>query len=91
MGRQMGKYTAVNGEAFSDDDLEAWAAHAESSQGYTGDHIGPSKVGRPLSIGAEVRPFTVRLDAARRAKLRRVAAEQGTTVSALMRRLIDSL
>lgn len=87
----MGQYTGVNGEDFTDDDLEAWAAQAESPEGYSGGHIGPAKAGRPVSIGAQVRPFTFRVDAARRAKLHKVAAEQGTTVSALLRRLIDSL
>lgn len=87
----MGQYTGVNGEDFTDDDLEAWAAQAESPEGYSGGHIGPARAGRPVSIGAQVRPFTFRVDAARRAKLHKVAAEQGTTVSALLRRLIDSL
>ncbi|EXF23913.1 DNA polymerase II [Nesterenkonia sp. AN1] len=87
----MGQYIGVNGETFTDDELEAWAAYAESGQKYTGGHIGPSASGPPVSIGAQVRPFTVLLDAARRAKLHRVAAEQGTTALALIRRLIDSL
>lgn len=87
----MGQYTGVNGETFTDEELEAWAAHAESEQEYTGGHIGPSSAGRPVSLGEQVRPFAVPLDAARRAKLHRVAAEQGTTAAALIRRLIDSL
>lgn len=87
----MGKYTAVNGKTFTDEDIEAWADEAESEQGYTGGHIGPSTPGRPVSVGADARPFTLRLDAYRRAKLKKAAEEQHTTVSQLMRGLIDSL
>lgn len=78
---EMGQNTGDHSGAFTDDDLEKWGAQAESAQGYTGDHIGPDHVGRPVSIGEEVRPFTFRVDAARRAKLVRVAAER-----AIMRR-----
>lgn len=87
----MSKYTAVNGKTFTDDDIETWAAEAESEQGYTGGHLGPSTAGRPVSVGADARPFTLRLDAHRRAKLNKVAEEKHTTVSELMRGLIDSL
>jgi len=38
-----------------------------------------------------VTPFTLRLDANRRAKLDKIAKERNTTASNLMRRLIDSL
>ncbi|GAA4172619.1 hypothetical protein GCM10022287_13730 [Gryllotalpicola koreensis] len=41
-------------------------------------------------VGAQARPFTLRLDAARRAKLDEVAHERHTTPSQLMRELIDS-
>lgn len=87
----MGQYSGVNGETFTDDEVEAWAAHAESERGYTGGHIGPSVAGRPVSVDGQVGPFTVLLDAGHRTKLHRVAAEQGTTAAALIRRLIDSL
>jgi len=87
----MGKYTAVNGTTFTDEDIEKWAAEAESEKGYTGDHIGPSVPGRPVSVGAEAKPFTLRLDANRRAKLDKLAQERRTTPSELMRGLIDSL
>jgi hypothetical protein len=87
----MSKYTDVNGTPFTDADIEKWAAETESEQGYTGKHLGPSVPGRPVSVGAQARPFTIRLDAARRAKLDDVAHERHTTPSQLMRELIDSL
>ncbi|MDF2045325.1 MULTISPECIES: CopG family transcriptional regulator [Microbacterium] len=87
----MKKYTDVNGVPFTDDDIEAWAAEAESEKGYTGGHLGPSQPGRPVSVGAKARPFTLRLDAARRAKLDEVAHDRHTTPSQLMRDLIDAL
>lgn len=87
----MGKYKAVNGTTFTDKDIEKWANEAESEQGYTGGHLGPAVLGRPVTVGAEAKPFTLRLDANRRAKLDRIAQERHTTPSALMRSLIDSL
>ncbi len=87
----MGKYTDVKGVPFTDEDIERWAAEAESEQGYTGKHVGPSVPGRPISVGARARPFTLRLDAARRAKLDEIAQARHTTPSQLMRELIDAL
>jgi len=87
----MSKYSDVNGTPFTDEDIEQWAAEAESEQGYTGGHVGPSVPGRPISVGAQARPFTLRLDAARRAKLDEAARERHTTPSQLMRELIDAL
>lgn len=43
----MGKDKPVTGETFSEEEIEAWAADAESEQGYTGAHLGPSVVGPP--------------------------------------------
>ncbi len=60
---QMSRYKAVNGAAFTDEDIERWAAEAESEQSYTGRHLGPAVPRRPVSVGADARPFTVRLDA----------------------------
>lgn len=87
----MGTYSDVNGVPFTDDDVELWAGEAESEAGYTGKYVGPSMPGRPISVGAQARPFTIRLDAVRRAKLDEVARERHTTPSQLMRELIDSL
>lgn len=82
-------YTAVNSKSFTDEDIEKWAAQTE--RGYTGGHIGPATPGRPISVGQQARPFTLRLDAARRAKLDHIAHERDTTVSQLVRDLIDAL
>jgi hypothetical protein len=87
----MSTYTAADGTKFTEQDIEKWAAEAESERGYTGGHLGPSVPGRPVSVGAQAKPFTVRLDANRRAKLERVAKEQHVTPSDLVRELIDRL
>ncbi len=87
----MSRYNSVNCTPFTDEDVERWAVEAESEQGYAGKHLGPSVPGRPISVGAKARPFTLRLDAARRAKLDEVAQERRTTPSQLMRELIDAL
>jgi predicted transcriptional regulator len=85
----MGEYATVSGRRFTDDDIEKWAA--ESERGYAGGHIGPATAGRPISVGQQARPFTLRLDAARRAKLDQFARQRDTTVSQLVRDLIDAL
>lgn len=95
----MTDYTAAGGRRFTDEDIERWAAADESAEGYTGEHLGPPMAGtpdppaqgRPISVGADARPLTIRLDAARRAKLEAAAAAQRTTVSQLVRSLIDGL
>ena len=87
----MKTYTAADGTQFTEQDIEEWAAEAESECGYAGGHLGPSVSGRPVSVGAQAKPFTVRLDANRRAKLERVAKEQDVTPSDLLRGLIDTL
>ncbi|MDO5066492.1 MAG: hypothetical protein Q4D96_04345 [Propionibacteriaceae bacterium] len=87
----MNQYTDVNGTPFTDEDIERWAGVTESEEGYTGTHLGPSIPGRPISIGVQARPFTVRLDAVRRAKLDEVARLRDTTPSQLVRDLIDAL
>lgn len=87
----MTRYNDVNGIPFTDDDIERWAAEAESEKGYTGKHLGPAVVGRPVSVGANARPFTLRLDAERRAKLAEAALERHITPSQLMRDFIDAL
>lgn len=87
----MSKYTSSSGEPFSDADIERWAAEDESAEGYTGGHLGPSRPGRPVSVGSDVRPVTVRLDAARRAKLEELARAHHTSVSQAVRELIDAI
>ena len=85
----MTRYTAANGRTFTDEDLEAWATDAE--KGFPNARFGASSPGRPVSVGDDARPLTVRLDAARRAKLKEVAQEKNTSVSQLVRDLIDAL
>lgn len=87
----MEKYTAINGTVFTEEDIERWAATAEYHEGYTGEHLGPAVPVRPVSVGKAARPFTLRLDANRRAKLDKVAKERHITVSELMRDLVDEL
>jgi hypothetical protein len=85
------KYTAVDGTEYTDDDIEKWADDAESDVGFTGAHLSKPIVGRPVSVGHQAKPFTLRLDSARRAKLDEIAHERHTTPSQLVRDLIDSL
>lgn len=84
-------YTAVNDTEFTDEDIERWAAADESEEGYTGGHLGPAVIGRPVSVGHDAKPFTLRLDGRRRAKLDEVAHARHTTASQLVRDLIDAL
>ena len=47
----MGECTDVDGARFSEDDIDRWAAEAESDRGYTGGHLGPSRPGPPGGAG----------------------------------------
>jgi predicted transcriptional regulator len=85
----MAEYTAADGMHFTDQDMEKWAAQTE--RGYTGGHLGRATAGRPVSVGQRARPFTLRLDTARRAKLDQIAHQRETSVSQLVRDLIDAL
>ena len=87
----MATYTSADGATFTDEDLERWGNEAENGVPYDGRHLGSSVVGRPISVGVGAKPFTLRLDRSRRAKLAEVAQERGTTPSQLVRDLIDSL
>jgi len=91
----MAGYVTTGGTKFTDEDIERWAAVEESDEGYTGGHVGPPinglpTLGRPVSIGEDARPFTVRLDARRRAQLDAAARARHTTSSELVRELIDN-
>jgi len=86
----MNAYTAIDGTTFTDADIERWAEDAESGRGYSGKHLGAAIVGRPISVGERAKPFTLRLDVARRVKLETAAAERKTTPSQLVRDLIDA-
>ncbi len=74
---------------WTEEDLERWAGEAEA--GFPGATFGRSTPGRPVSVGHDARPFTLRLDRARRSKLDQVAHERNTTASQLVRDLIDDL
>lgn len=83
--------TAVDGTTSTEDAVGRWAVDAESEEGYRGGHTGPAVVGRPVSVGHQVKPSTLRLDGARRAKLDDVARARHISASQLVRDLIDAL
>ena len=85
------KYTDVNGIEFTDEDIERWADETESPQGYTGKHVGPSRPGRPISVGIAARPYSIRLDQQRRTKLTEFARVRNVSPSQIIRELIDEL
>jgi len=86
----MNEHKAANGTHFTDEDIERWADDAESGRGYSGRHLSTATQGRPVSIGECARPFTLRLDVARRKKLEAAAIERNTTPSQLLRDMIDA-
>lgn len=75
----MATYTSADGSTFTDEDLERWGNEAETGVPYDGKHLGSSVACRPISVGVGAKPFTLRLDRSRRAKLAEVAQERGTT------------
>lgn len=85
----MSAYVSVDGVEFTDDDVERWADEAEA--GFPGAVFSESSPGRPVSVGLNARPFTIRLDDARRSKIDRVARDRRTTASEVVRGLIDVL
>ncbi|MGO1592113.1 MAG: CopG family transcriptional regulator [Ancrocorticia sp.] len=87
----MKTYKDVNGTEFTEEDIERWAADAEADVPYTGEHYGPPTPGRPVSVGTEAKPFTLRLDRERRSKLDAAAHDRHVTPSQLVRDLIDTL
>lgn len=87
----MATHTSADGATFTDEDLERWGGEAENGAPYGGKHLGSSVAGRPISVGVGAKPFTLRLDRSRRAKLAELAQERGMTPSQLVRDLIDAL
>ena len=85
------KWTAANGTTYNDEQVEQWAKVQESEAEYRGKHLTPAMPGRPVSVGKNAHPFTIRLDEARRNKINTIAKELGTTPSHLVRDLIDAL
>ncbi|MFD2840241.1 CopG family transcriptional regulator [Populibacterium corticicola] len=87
----MGEYKDVDRVPFTDEDIEEWAAEAETSTGYTGKHLGLPVAGDPTSADPQTHTIALHLDTARLAKLNEAAQKRHTTPSQLMRELIDAL
>lgn len=85
----MKEYVAAKGSTYTDEDIERWGKEAD--EGFPGWKFGKPVAGRPISVGAEAKPFTIRLDADRRAKINKIAQERHTTPSQVVRDLIDAL
>ena len=71
----MATYTSADGATFTDEDLERWGNEAETGVPYVGKYLGSSVADRPMSVGVGAKPFTLRLDRARRAKLAEASHE----------------
>ncbi|MDO4914543.1 hypothetical protein [Corynebacterium sp.] len=52
----MTTWKASNETSFTDEDLEKWARIQESDEPFTGEHLGSSRPGSPVSIGDEAFP-----------------------------------
>lgn len=85
----MAKETTTNNVPLTEADIEQWGREAEA--GFPGWEFGKPVAGRPISVGREAKPFTLRLDADRRTKLDEIAHSRHITPSQLMRDLIDTL
>lgn len=85
----MSQHKAVDGATYTEGDIERWAKEAE--EGFHGWQFGKPILGRPVSIGEDAKPFTLRLDAERRLKLKALAKEQGVSESQVIRDLIDRM
>lgn len=85
----MNDQNAASGNTFTEENVEQWGAEAEA--GFPGWKFGKPVAGRPISVGADAKPFTLRLDAERRARLDAAARERQVTASQLVRDLIDAL
>ena len=51
--KRMTRFVAANGKEFTVEDIARWAAEAESEEDYAGTHPGPSRPGRPASVGEQ--------------------------------------
>jgi len=82
---------AYGGKVIPGAALDAMFERAEAG-GELAGRPGHTRVGRPLSVGDETaEPFTIRLDAARRAKLETRARQRHTNASQVVRELIDAM
>lgn len=84
----MSTYTTATGTTYTDADIERWAAEAE--HGYSGWEFGKPSPGRPISVGPDAKPLSIRMDAKRRAKIEAIAAQRNITPSQVVRELIDA-
>jgi len=82
---------ALGGKVISGAELDEMFERAEAG-GVLAGQPGTTRMGRPLTVGADAaEPFTIRLDAARRAKVENRAREQHTSPSHVVRDLIDAM
>ncbi|MDR2114217.1 MAG: hypothetical protein LBO75_02940 [Bifidobacteriaceae bacterium] len=86
----MGKvHTASDGTALTEELLDKLEAEIETGQ--CGGSPGPVHHGRPLAVGSDAAsPVTVRLDSARREKLRGLAARRHVSQAQVLRDLLDA-
>ncbi|MDR0481665.1 MAG: CopG family transcriptional regulator [Cellulomonadaceae bacterium] len=82
-------YTTASGATFTEADVEQWGTEADN--GFEGWEFGPSRPGRPLSVGSDTaEPITIRLDSNRRRKLDTIAAQHHVSRAQVVRELIDA-
>ncbi|MDR3359227.1 MAG: hypothetical protein LBO20_00915 [Bifidobacteriaceae bacterium] len=82
-------HTASDGTALTEELLGKLEAEIEA--GRLGGSPGPVRHGRPLAVGSDTaRPVTVRLDGARREKLRGLAARRHVSQAQVLRDLLDA-
>ena len=87
-----GDVVAFDGATISDAELDVMFERAERGEfPGTAGRVTPGRPGRPTSVGDDARPFTFRLDAARRLKLERIARERHIRPSQVVRDLIDAV
>lgn len=78
---------SVDGTPFSEADVDRWAREAEV--GFPGATFGKVRAGRPPALGDDVKRITVRLSAVQRARLLARAKREHTSVSEVLRHLVD--
>ncbi|MDR0481618.1 MAG: CopG family transcriptional regulator [Cellulomonadaceae bacterium] len=82
--------TTENGTYLTAAQLDALFERAENGEFLAGQR-GTTRMGRPLAVGTDTaKPFTFRLDSARRMKLNRLAQRQNTSTAAVLRAFIDA-
>jgi len=82
-------YNAADGSTFSEADVERWAESAEA--GFPGARFGKPRAGRPSTLGDDVKRITVRLNGRQREQLAARARAEHTSVSEVLRHLVDGV